>query len=143
MEQRMIPNYNQKKETSNTIRSLESNDPWTCIQCSGDMIRTSLEWLACHRCDAKLVRIPRVENLPLATRCNSTETTGDRLFSIEGREGLWKPVPLKTYKSILEKRPGAGHVYAKMRHMNGSLRPKELRRVHKDLRELPFEEGPV
>ena len=132
----------QKKMFNNSNRTIEMNDPWTCIQCSGDMVRTSPEWMACHRCDAKLIRIPRVEDLPLATRCNSTKMTSDELFSIEDREGLWKPVPLKTYKSILEKRPGVGHVYAKMRHVNGSLRPKELRRVHKDLRELPFEEKP-
>ena len=120
------------------------NDPWTCIQCDGDMVRrTSLEWLVCHRCDAKPVRIPKVEDLPLAISCNSTEMTSDRLYSIEGYEGLWRPVPLRTYKSILEKRPKIGCVYAKMRRLNGSLFPKELRRVHKDLRELPFEEGPA
>ncbi len=122
----------------------DQDDIWTCIQCSGDMVkRTSLEWLVCHRCDAKPVRIPKVEDLPLASSCNSTESTSDRLYSIEGHEGLWRPVPLRTYKSILEKRPGVGHVYAKMRHANGSLRPKELRRVHEDLRELPFEEKPA
>ena len=143
MKQQMIPNCNQGKETSNAMRSLETNDPWTCIQCDGDMIRTSLEWLACHRCDAKLVRIPKVEDLPLASSCNSTESTSDRLYSIEGCEGLWRPVPLKTYKSILEKRPKVGNVYAKMRRLNGSLFPKEFRRVHKDLREIPFEEEPV
>lgn len=119
------------------------NDPWTCIQCDGDMIRTSLEWLACHRCDAKPVRIPKVEDLPLATRANSTEMTSDRLFSIEGYEGLWFPEPLRTYKSILDKRPKTGCVYTKMRRKNGSLYPKELKKVHKDLREVPFEEGPV
>ncbi|KKM73499.1 hypothetical protein LCGC14_1409950 [marine sediment metagenome] len=120
------------------------NDPWICRQCSGEMVkRTSLEWLVCHRCDAKPVRIPKVEDLPLATRRNSTETTSGRLYSIEGREGLWRPQPLRTYKSILDNRPEGGHVHAKIRRVNGSLYPKEFKRVHKDLRELPFQEEPA
>lgn len=119
-------------------------DPWTCIQCRGEMIKTSPEWLSCHRCDAKLVPTPKVEDLPLATLKNRTESpNNDRLFGIEGYEGLWFPEPRRDYKSILDKRPKDGCVYAKMRHANGSLHPKELKRRYEDLRELPFEEEPA
>lgn len=138
---RQEENYYQVEMFNNPTEPSEISDPWTCIQCDGDMVRTSLEWLTCHRCDAKLVRIPRVEDLPLAWRA-TRRGPFTRLYFITNTPGLWRYVP-HAHKAALNQRPEPGIVVAKVTWGCGQLQVMQARVFRRAGRQATNELAPA